>query len=78
MLETPFIYLQEGYNVVVTWYHGFVLSLGYYDTQAQDWEAYTQEVAKFSMKRCCIVGNTAYGSSGGVVNSCYMPMGRYG
>ena len=33
MLETPFIYLPEGYNVVVTWCHGFVLSLGHYGTE---------------------------------------------
>ena len=36
VLETPFIYIPEGYNVVVAWYHGFVLSLGHYGTQEQD------------------------------------------
>ena len=41
VLETPFIYIPEGYNVVVIWYHGFVLSLGHYGTQEQDWGVYT-------------------------------------
>ena len=50
VLETPFLYLQEGYNVVVTWCHGFVLGLGHYGTQEQDWGAYTQQVANFCMK----------------------------
>ena len=35
VLETPFIYLPEGYNVVVNWYHGIVLTLGHYSTQEQ-------------------------------------------
>ena len=50
VLDTPFIYLSAGYNVVVTWYHGFVLSLGYYGTQEQGLGAYTQQVTKFCMK----------------------------
>ena len=62
---------------MVTWYHGCLLSLGYYDSHEQDWGAYTQEAAKVSMKRCCIVGNTTYGSRGGVENSFNVPMGRY-
>ena len=77
VLETTFIYLWEGYNVVATWCHGCLLSLGYYSSHERDWGAYTQEVAKFSMKRCCIVGDTTYGHRGGVTNSLYMPIGRY-
>ena len=50
VLETPFIYLQEGYNVVVTWYYSCTLSLEHYGTQEQDWGAYTQQVANLSMK----------------------------
>ena len=52
------------------------LSLGHYGSRERDWGAYTQEVAKFSMKRCCIVGNTTYGSHGGVENSFNIPIGR--
>ena len=54
--------------MVATWCHGCALSLGYYGSHEQDWGAYTQaqELAKFCMKRCCIVGNTTYGSCGGV------------
>ena len=63
--------------MVATWCHGCLLSLGHYGSHEQDWGAYTQEVAKFSMKRCCIVGNTTYGSPGGVTNSFNMPIGRY-
>ena len=77
MLQTRFIYLWEGENVVETWCHGCLLSLGHYGSHKQFGEAYTQEVAKFSMKRCCIVGNTTYGSHGGDGNSFNMPMGRY-
>ena len=77
MLQTSYIYLWEGYNVVATWYHGYLLSLEHYSSHERDWGAYTQEVAKVSMKRCCIIGNTTYGSRGGVANSFYMPMGRY-
>ena len=62
--------------MAITWCYGFVLTLGYYGTQEQDWGAYTQEVVKFSMKRCCIVGNTTYGSRGGVANFFNIPMGR--
>ena len=76
-LETSFTYLWEGYNVVATWCHGCLLSLGHYGSHEQDWGAYTQEVAKVSTKRCCIVGNTTYGSPGGVANSFNMPIGRY-
>ena len=76
-LETTFTYLWEGQNMVATWCHSCLLSLGHYGSHEQDWGAYTQEVAKVSMKRCCIVGNTTYGSRGGVANSFYMPMGRY-
>ena len=60
--------------MVVTWYHGYLLSLGYYGSHEQDWVVYTQEVAKVSMKRYCIVGNTPYGSRGGVANSFNMPV----
>ena len=63
--------------MVVTWYHVCLLSLGHYGSHEQDWGAYTQEVAKVSMKGCCIVGNTIYGSRGGVANSLNMPIGRY-
>ena len=36
--------------MVETWCHGCVLSLGHYNSHERDWGAYTQEVAKFSMK----------------------------
>ena len=54
-----------------------LLSLGHYGSHERDRGAYTEEVAKFSMKRCCIVGNRTYGSRGGIANSLYMPIGRY-
>ena len=76
MLQTSFIYLWEGYKVVATWCHGWSLSLGYYSSHEWDWGIYTQEVATFSMKRCCIIGNTTYGSRGVVANSFYIPIGR--
>ena len=63
--------------MVEAWCHGCLLSLGYYGSHEQDWGAYTQEVAKVSMKRCCIVGNTKYGSPGGVAKSFNIPIGRY-
>ena len=63
--------------MVATWCHGYLLSLGQYGSHEQDWGAYTQEVAKVSMKRYCIVDNTIYGSRGGVANSFNMPIGRY-
>ena len=63
--------------MVVTWCHGCLLSLGHYGSHERDWGAYTQEVAKVNMKRCCIVGNTIYGSPGGVTNYFNMPIGRY-
>ena len=50
VLETPCIYLCEGYNMVVTWCHSCALSLEHYGTQEQDLGAYTQQVAKFCMK----------------------------
>ena len=77
VLQTSFIYIWEGYNVVVTWCHGYLLSLGHYSSREWDWGVYTQEVTKFSMKRCCIVGNTTYGSHGGIANSFHMPIGSY-
>ena len=64
-------------TAMATWCHGYLLSLGHYGSNERDWGAYTQEVAKFSMKRCCIVGNTTYGSRGGVANSFNMSIGRY-
>ena len=65
--------------MVVTWCHGCLLSLEHYGSHERDWGAYTQaqEVAKISMKRYCIVGNTTYGSRGGIANSFTMPIGRY-
>ena len=36
--------------MVATWCHGCSLSLGHYGSHEWDWGAYTQEVAKFSMK----------------------------
>ena len=47
VLETPCIYLYEGYNMAVTWCHSCALSLEHYGTQEQDLRAYTQQVAKF-------------------------------
>ena len=78
VLETAPTYLWVGQNIVATWCHCCLLSLGHYGSHEQDWAVYTQKVAKFSMKRCCIVGNTTYDSREGVANSFYMPMGRYG
>ena len=46
MLHTSFTHLWEGYNMVATWCHGCLLSLGHYGSHERDWEAYTQEVAK--------------------------------
>ena len=63
--------------MVEAWCHGCLLSLGYYGSHEQDWGAYTQEVAKVSMKRCYSVGNITYGSRGGIVNSFNMHIGRY-
>ena len=63
--------------MVATWCHGCLLSLGHYGSHERDWGAYTQEVAKFSMKRYCIVVNTTYGSRGGIANSFTMHIGRY-
>ena len=77
VLQTSFIYIWGGYNVVATWYHIYALSLRHYGSHEQFWRAYTQDIAKFSMKRCYIVGNTTYGSRGGVVNSFNMPIERY-
>ena len=77
MLQTSFTHIREGYNMVATWCHGCLLSLGHYGSHKQFWGAYTQEVATFSIKIYCIVGNTIYGSSGGLTNSFNMPMGRY-
>ena len=74
MFQTAFIYLWEGDNVVATWCHGYLLSLEHCGSHERDWGAYTQEVAKFSMKRCCIVGHTTYGSRGGLANSFYIPI----
>ena len=53
------------------------LGLGHYGSHEWDWGKYTRKVAKFSMKRCCIVGNRIYGSGGGVANSFNIPIGRY-
>ena len=79
VLETPFIYLWEGENMVEPWSHVYSLSLGHYGSHEWDCGAYTQaqELAKCCMKRCCIVGNTTYGSPEGVANSFNMPIGRY-
>ena len=77
VLQTSFTYLWEGYNVVSTWCHGCSLNLGHYGTHELDWGAYTQEVAKFSMNRCRIVGNILHGGPGGVGNSFNRPMGTY-
>ena len=63
--------------MVATWCHGCLLSLGHYGSHEQDCGAYTQEVAKVNMKIYCIVGNTTYGSRGGVANSSNIPIGRY-
>ena len=63
--------------MVATWCHGCLLSIGHNGSHERDWGAYTQEVDKVSMKRCCIVGNTTYGSRGGVANFFDMPIGRY-
>ena len=63
--------------MVATWCHGCLLSLGHYGSHEQDWGAYTQEIAKVSMKRYCSVGNTTYGSPGGVANSFNIPIARY-
>ena len=41
VLENPFVYIPEGSNVMVTWYHGFVLSHGHDGTQEQGREVYT-------------------------------------
>ena len=62
---------------MATWCHGCSLSLGEYGFHERDWGAYTQGLAKFSIKRCGIVGKTTYGSLIGVGNSFYMPIGRY-
>ena len=77
VLQTSFTHIREGYNVVATWCHGCLLSLGHYGSHKQFGGAYTQEVVTFSMKRCCIVGNTTYGSRGGVTNFFHIPVGRY-
>ena len=50
MLQTTFTYLWKGLNVVAIWCHGCLLSLGHYGSHEQFWGAYTQKVAKFSMK----------------------------
>ena len=50
VLETSFIYLWEGNNVVEPWSHVYSLSLGHYGTREQHWGAYPQTVAQFSMK----------------------------
>ena len=76
VLETPCIYLCEGYNMVVSWCHSCALSLEHYGTQEQGWEPYIQLVAKFCMKWCFSVANTTYGGPGGVGNYFYIPMGR--
>ena len=36
--------------MVAAWCHGYLLSLGHFGSHEQDWRAYTQEVAKVSMK----------------------------
>ena len=79
VLQTSFIYLWEGYNVVETWCHGCLSSLGHYSSHEQFWGVYTleQEVATFNLKRYCIVVNTTYGSRGGIANSFYIRIGRY-
>ena len=61
---------------MATWCHDCLLSLGHYGSHERDLGAYTQEVAKFSMKRCCIVGTRIYDSCEGVGNFFNMPMWR--
>ena len=62
--------------MVVTWCYGSLLSLGYYGSHERDRGAYTQEVAKVSMKRYCIVGNTTCSVPDGDGNNFYISMGR--
>ena len=50
VLETTFIYLWEGEDVVEPMSCVCSLSLGHYGTQYQHWGTYTQELAQLTMQ----------------------------